>query len=412
MPQEQASATEVPSKGTTRLRKYALVGPAIIIGALQFGPGNVVSATTVGAHHGYSVLWLVALSGLLMFAMADMGVRIGIASKDSMLQAVRAALGPVVTFAIAVACFIIATLFLIGSLTSGAVGLNVVFGGSIKLWSLVLGVLGLAVFWSRNAYRRLEKSMIAAMATMVVVFLVTAVLAKPSIGDIARGFIPSAVSEGRVDILALLGTSLSVTAAFYAVYTIREKGTRRAEYRATTLVDTLPGVGIPAFISVLIVIAAAAVIPGRSVEESTDFISILEPAVGDAAKWIFAIGILAAGFASVLGNSGIIGSVIPDAMNHGSMLNTRSARLAVTAVLTASVSLVIIFGGAPFSLVITANALVLLFFPFIGAAMLYMANKKSVMGDLRNNIWQNILCGAAYLVILLGAVQLGFELFS
>ncbi len=411
MPQEQASATEA-STGTTRLRKFALIGPAIIIGALQFGPGNVVSATTVGAHHGYSVLWLVALSGVLMFAMADMGVRIGIASKVSMMQAIRAALGPAVTCALAVACFIIATLFLIGSLTSGAVGLKVVFGGSIELWSLVLGVLGLAVFWSRNAYRRLEKSMIAAMAIMVVVFLITAVLAKPNIGDIARGFIPSAVSEGRVEILALLGTSLSVTAAFFAVYTIREKRTSRDEYRATTLVDTLPGVGIPAFISVLIVVAAAAVIPGRSVEESTDFIAILEPAVGDAAKWIFAIGLLAAGFASVLGNSGIIGSVVPDAFNQGSMLNSRSARIAVTAVLTASVSLVMIFGRAPFSLVITANALVLLFFPFLGAAMLYMANKKSVMGDLRNNVWQNILCGAAWLVISLGAVQLGFELFG
>lgn len=54
----------------------------------------------------------------------------------------------------------------------------------------------------------------------------------------------------------------------------------------------------------------------------------------------------------------------------------------------------------------------MLFFPFLGAAMLYMANKKSVMGDLRNNVWQNILCGAAWLVIILGAVQLGFELFG
>ena len=92
--EEQAMPREFRSRSRTSwAQKLALAGPAFIAGAWQFGPGNLTTAVQAGSAFSYALLWVIAVSRILMIFFTDMSVRVGIASPDSMIQTIKKYLG-------------------------------------------------------------------------------------------------------------------------------------------------------------------------------------------------------------------------------------------------------------------------------------------------------------------------------
>ena len=58
-------------------RRLALIGPAFVAGAWQFGPGNLTTAMNAGALYGYTLIWVIIVSTILMIFLTDMSVRLG-----------------------------------------------------------------------------------------------------------------------------------------------------------------------------------------------------------------------------------------------------------------------------------------------------------------------------------------------
>lgn len=71
------------------LRALSVMGPAFIVGAWQFGPGNLLSAVQAGTAHGYTLIWVIALSTILMLAFTDMSVRIALRSTTSLISTIK-----------------------------------------------------------------------------------------------------------------------------------------------------------------------------------------------------------------------------------------------------------------------------------------------------------------------------------
>lgn len=392
-------------------KKFGVLGPAIIVGGLQFGPGNTVSAATAGAEQGVGIIWLIVVSSLLMLAYTDMAVRIGMASPNTSIASIKEVFGRPVGIILGVAAFIIACLFMTGSLVGASLGLTSLFGFDVKTWTVGCAVLLIVLMAAKNAYMAMEKVMIGAVALMVAVFGVTAIIVEPDWVDVAQGLVPGPVPGDNLAVFALLGTNLSIAAAFYATYTIREKGTKVQDYRSSTLIDTLPGVLLPGLMTILIIVVGATVLQGRTLESADDIADGLVPTVGGAAPYIFAIGIFAAGFSSVAGNAAAGGTEFADAIGQGKSLNAKTVRFFSLAVLAIGVLAILIFGGAPVQLILVANALTLFAFPFLGIALLYLANNKERMGTLRNRWWQNIAAVLALAFIVVSAVILARDMF-
>nr|WP_202946966.1 divalent metal cation transporter [Sinorhizobium meliloti] len=94
MPAMRAATVENSRSSALNWRKrLALIGPAFVAGAWQFGPGNLTSAVEAGSAYGYSLIWVIVLSTILMIAFTDMSVRIGIIARGSMIQTIRDTLG-------------------------------------------------------------------------------------------------------------------------------------------------------------------------------------------------------------------------------------------------------------------------------------------------------------------------------
>ena len=121
--------TPASSKWKSLLGTLAMAGPAFIAGAWQFGPGNLASAVEAGSAYSYSLIWVIVLSTVFMLVYADMSVRLGIRTPQSMISSVKDVLGRRVGVAAGVGVFIITLCFSVGNAVGSGLGLSMVFGG-------------------------------------------------------------------------------------------------------------------------------------------------------------------------------------------------------------------------------------------------------------------------------------------
>lgn len=406
-----SSTSGEPGQKRSFARKLQYIGPAFIVGALTFGPGNAVSSATLGAESGYKVLWLLVISSVLMLAFTDMAARIAITYPVSIIQAIKDHIAKPAGVIAGMCFFVLAVTFGAGSMIGASLGLQVITGVGIKPLSAICAVAAVALLWSGGAYKRIEQVMIIAMAIMAVAFLATAVKVGPDLGDMAAGLVPSDVPGGLVAAFALLGTNLSLYSAFYMAYTLRDKGTTRVDYKTTTRYDTIPGALLPGILTIAIIASAATVIPGASIESGNDMVDILRPALGSAAVFVFALGLFSAGFSSVM--TGVPGGhVLSDALGFGDRIDHRRVRVMATVAIAASLVLVLVFGGAPIQLILVANAGTLILFPLLAASILYLATRRRVMGDLTNRWWQTAVGVVGLGVVMWGAYRVAVELIS
>ncbi|MDQ4001787.1 MAG: Nramp family divalent metal transporter [Actinomycetota bacterium] len=395
-------------------RKLALLGPAFLVGAWQFGPGNLTTSSSAGASLGYSLLWVIVVATIFMLVYTDMNIRIGLAAQGSSIETIKDKLGKAVGALTGIGIFLVALSFQVGNATGAGVGLSLLFGGSVGLWAVVVTLVGLGLVWTRNYYKSLEMVILGLVGLMLMTFVVTAFLSGPDWGEAARGFIPS-LPGGQAGLLvvALIGTNFSVTAAFYAGYAIREKGTGRDRYRETTLTDTLAGVIAPGVMTILVIVAAAAVLQpqGATVESPADMARVLEPTIGPLASTIFALGFFGAAFSSLMMAATAGGSVLSDAFGWGNRLSSNRVKAAVTVVYLFGATVAVIFGSSPVQLIIIAQALTIFVVPFVGLILLWVANDNARMGQWANSSWQNVLGALGWLALLATAVRLVWVLF-
>ena len=395
-------------------RKLALLGPAVLVGAWQFGPGNLTTSASAGASLGYSLLWVIVVATIFMLIYTDMNIRIGLASEGSTIETIKGKLGKAVGALTGIGIFLVALSFQVGNATGAGVGLSLLFGGSVGLWAVIVTLVGLGLVWTRNYYKSLEMVIIGLVGLMLTTFVVTAFLSQPNWGEAASGLIPS-LPGGQAGLLvvALIGTNFSVTAAFYAGYAIREKGTDKEQYRETTLTDTLAGVIAPGVMTILVIVAAAAVLQpqGATVESPADMARVLEPTIGPLASTIFALGFFGAAFSSLMMAATAGGSVLSDAFGWGNKLSSNRVKAAVTVVYLFGATVAVIFGSNPVQLIIIAQALTIFVVPFVGLILLWVANDNARMGRWANSSWQNVLGALGWLALLATAARLVWVLF-
>ena len=151
---------------TTWAQKLALIGPAFIAGAWQFGPGNLTSAVEAGSAYGYTLVWVIAVSTLLMIFFTDMSVRIGIAAPGTMIATIKRILGKPWGVVAGLSVFFITLCFSVGNAAGSGLALSMLFGGSALLWTAVCTVGVAFVLLMRNIYTAVERILLVLVAMM------------------------------------------------------------------------------------------------------------------------------------------------------------------------------------------------------------------------------------------------------
>lgn len=380
-----------PASSRSLLAKLALIGPAFIAGAWQFGPGNLTSAIEAGSAFGYALIWVIAISTVLMIFFTDMSVRVGIASPVSMIATIKQTLGKPVGVLAGCGVFFITLCFSVGNAAGSGLALSMLFGGNPVLWTLVVSLAVAFILLVRNVYKTVERALLALVAMMAIGFVGSAFLARPDWVAGLAGNIPSFPPGAELLIVALVGTNFSINAAFFTSYATQARKTRRDQYADSTLSDTIPGIVAPGIMTALVIMVSAAVLghTGQRVETLPQLASVFEPLAGQVGYYVFVTGFFAAAFSSMLANCTAGGTLLSDGLGWGGSFDSIRTKILVACVLAFGLAVVAFAPGSRIQLIILAQAMTVLVAPMLGVLLVLTANNKR-LGDLRNKWWHNV----------------------
>ncbi|MFE4082519.1 Nramp family divalent metal transporter [Paenarthrobacter sp. YIM B13468] len=408
MATQQGNQPATAPKRRTFLGYLALMGPAFVVGAWQFGPGNLTTAVQAGSRFDYSLVWVIAVSTVMMIFFTDMSVRLGIVTPTSLITSIKDHLGKWVGVLAGFGVFGITLMFSVGNAVGSGLGLSLVFGGSPVLWTIVCTIAVGIVLAFKNVYGVVEKALLVIVVLMGLAFIASTVVAQPDWYRALEGAVPTLPAGSEILVVALVGTNFSINAAFYTAYGIKEHKRTRADYRDITLADTIPGIVAPGIMTALVIMVAAAVLGRTGGEAGTinALASIFTPLAGPVGSMVFALGLSGAAFSSMIANATAGGTMVSDALGRGAKAGSPMARIFTGMILAFGLISTLLFQSSPVGLIVIAQSLTVLIAPLLGVLIVVMANKASVMGDLRNKWWQNLFAAIGMIAIIASSIRL------
>jgi manganese transport protein len=194
-----------------------------------------------------------------------------------------------------------------------AIALNLLFGIALPLGVMITGLDVLLLLYLQNkGVRVLEALVITLVATVGICFAFELVLARPDLGGVARGFLPSfdivTDREKLYIAIGILGATVMPHNLYLHSSIVQTRryeqsadGTREAVRYA--FVDSTIALSIALFINAAILILAAASFHrtgNQQVAEIQDAFKLLTPLLGAGAGTVFALALLASGQNSTL----------------------------------------------------------------------------------------------------------------
>jgi Mn2+/Fe2+ NRAMP family transporter len=236
-----------------------------------------------------------------------------------------------------------------------------------------------------------------------VVFLATALVLRPPLGEIITGlFVPRLPADGRALVVAigLIGTTVVPYNLFLHAAAVTERWSGEADLPAARF-DLGISIVLGGIVSMAIVITSASALQGSgaSIASASDMAAQLEPVLGPWARHFLAAGLLAAGFTSTI--TAPLAAAWATAGALGWSRDLRSPRVrAVWITVLATGALFAATGVRPVPAILFAQVANGVLLPAIALFLLLAVNDAGRMGRWKNNLAMNIAGGVVTLVAL------------
>ena len=377
------------------------IGPGPLIAAAFIGPGTVTLCTLAGVNFGYALLWAMVLSIVATIVLQEMAARLGILTQKGLSQILREEISSpffrVISIALILSAIVVGNAaYEAGNISGAVLGVEAIAGSnsfelgsvSINLYSLLIGLVAYVLLYI-GKYKVLERSLIILVILMSIAFIITALLTKPSLSGILNGlFVPSTPEGSVLTIVGLIGTTVVPYNLFLHASLVKERWSNKTDLIHARR-DTYVAVILGGFVSICIIIAASA-IQNSHINSATDLALSLEPLFGSLSKYVMAGGLFAAGITSAITAPLAAAFVVKGCMGWQGGMRSWNFRCVWITILIIGVyssssgynSIEII----KFAQV--ANGLLL---PVVAGYLLWLANRKSILGEHINGTWRNIL---------------------
>jgi Mn2+/Fe2+ NRAMP family transporter len=272
----------------------AVVGPGVITGFAGNEAGGVTTYSAVGAHFGFSLLWLLLVASIGLGVIQEMCSRMGLVTGQGLSDLIRERFG--------VRWTILAMIVLIIANGSNVVAEYAGIAASVELLGVpriisvplaALAVWTLVVFFS---YRFVER----VLFVLVLAFLaypISVFILRPDWPVVMSGFIPSVPTSpsSLVFALALVGTTITPYLLFYMQASVVDKGVDR-QSAAYARVDVFLGAALAGLFAFFIVVVTGTVLypAGIQVTSAEAAAQALVPLAGASAGLLFAVGLCGA----------------------------------------------------------------------------------------------------------------------
>ena len=398
---------------------FKYIGPGLLVTVGFIDPGNWASNFAAGADFGYSLLWVITLSTIMLIVLqhnvAHLGIVTGLclseaATKYTPKWVSRPILGTAVLASISTS---------LAEILGGAIALEMLFDIPI-IWGSLLTAFFVTIMLFTNSYKRIERSIIAFVSVIGLSFLYELFLVDIDWPLAARSWVTPSIPEGSLlVIMSVLGAVVMPHNLFLHSEVVQSREYNKKDDASIRKLlkyefyDTLFSMGVGwAINSAMILLAAATFFANHiGVEELQQAKSLLEPLLGNQAATIFALALLMAGISSTVTSGMAAGSIF--AGMFGESYHVKDVHSRVGILLSLGIALVVIlFIENPFQGLIISQMVLSIQLPFTIFLQVGLTSSKRVMGQYANSQWSSsVLYTMAVIVSVLNLALLFSESF-
>jgi manganese transport protein len=378
-----------PVFGALDILKY--IGPGLLVTVGFIDPGNWAANIATGSGFGYSLLWVVTLSTIMLIILQHNVAHLGIASGMCLSEAATIYLKPYVSKSILSFAVLASISTSLAEIIGGSIALNMLFNVPVKIGACLVTVFVIIMLFS-NSYQKIEKWIIGFVSIIGLSFLYELVLVKVNWAEAGISWVRPSFPEGSMLLLmSVLGAVVMPHNLFLHSEIIQSRQWNLQDEKiikkqlkfefADTLFSMIVGWAIN---SAMIILAAAVFYTGNiKVDELQQAENLLRPLLGNKASIIFAVALLFSGIASSITSAMAGGSIISGMFKEPYNIRDNHTRYGVLISLCGAL-LIIFFIGDPFKALILSQVFLSIQLPFTIALQIYLTSSKKVMGKYSN----------------------------
>lgn len=378
-----------PTFGALKILKY--IGPGLLVTVGFIDPGNWASNIAAGSEFGFTLLWMVTLSTIMLIILQHNVAHLGIATGLCLSEAATKYTKPWASRTILGTAMLASVSTSLAEILGGAIALQMLFGIPIPTGAILV-VIFVAVMLFTNSYALIEKIIIAFVSIIGLSFLYELNLVEIDWVSVGLGWVTPSIPEGSIlIIMSVLGAVVMPHNLFLHSEIIQSRQwnleddaviKKQLDYEfVDTLVSMLIGWAIN---SAMIILAAATFFSQKiQVGELQQAQSMLSPLLGNNAGVVFAIALLFAGLASSITSGMAGGSIFSGIFNEPYDIKDNHSRLGIALSLLTALLLIFLVGNA-FKALIFSQMILSVQLPFTIFLQIYLTSSRKVMGKYVN----------------------------
>jgi NRAMP (natural resistance-associated macrophage protein)-like metal ion transporter len=407
-------------------RLFLILGPGLVTGASDDDPSGIGTYASAGAALGYATLWTAVVTLPMMAAVQFICAKIGMVTGMGLAGVLRRHYPRWLLYPAVLLVTVANTLNAGADIGAIAAGINLVAGVPIAMMivPVTLAILALQIWGSYRLIARTFKWLTLALLA----YVGAGVLSQPDWGQVLRHtFVPTLVADGRhlAMLVALLGTTISPYLFFWqASQEVEEEismgRTRLWQRRGATKkelhfawLDVTTGMAFCNVIFFFIILTSAATLHRGGpavIESAAQAAEALRPIAGDAARFLFAAGLIGAGFLAVPVLTGSAAYAVSEAFGWKYGLNSRpehARQFYAMIALSTLAGMLLNFVGVDTIDALFWTAVINGFVaPPLLVLIMLMASSPRVMGTWTNGRWLNVVGWATVAAMVAAAVGL------
>ena len=383
------TAKHHPRLGGLEILKY--IGPGLLVTVGFIDPGNWASNLAAGADYGYTLLWMVSLSTVMLIILqhnvAHLGIATGLCLSEATMTYIRPKYAKMMLWT-AMGASVSTSL---AEILGGAIALEMLFGIPVRIGAILTTVF-VCIMLFTNSYRVIERWIIAFVSIIGLSFIYELSLVHIDWGEAVLAWVtPSFPKGSMVVIMSGLGAVVMPHNLFLHSEVIQSRQwnleddkviRRQLRYEFwDTFLSMMIGWAIN---SAMILLAAATFFKsGSTVNELQDASALLQPLLGNNAAVIFAVALLFAGIASTITSGMAAGSIFAGIYREPYDIKDSHSRWGVLLSLVMALIIIMLVSN-PFMGLIYSQMILSIQLPVTIFLQVYLTSSGKVMGKYKN----------------------------
>ncbi|HOW09581.1 MAG TPA: Nramp family divalent metal transporter [Bacteroidales bacterium] len=400
-----------PSFGALDILKY--IGPGLLVTVGFTDPGNWAANIATGSSYGYTLLWIVTLSTIMLVLLQHNVAHLGIVSGLCLAEAATIHIRPSVSRPILYFAILASVATSLAEILGGAIALEMLFDIPLKIGAFLITVFVLIMIFT-HSYQKIEKWIIGFVSIIGISFLYEIFLVDVDWAEAGISWIKPSIPDGSMLLLmSVLGAVVMPHNLFLHSEVIQSRQwnlqddsiiRKQLKYEfADTLFSMVIGWAIN---SSMIILAAATFFSNRiQVTELQQAESLLRPLLGNNASVVFALALLFSGISSSITSAMAGGSIVSGISGEPYDIRDNHSRWGVIISLIGAL-IIIFFIGDPFKGLLYSQVFLSIQLPFTVGIQIYLTSSRKVMGKYANTRFMRILL----LIIAVFVAYLNFRL--